>query len=79
MKQNSNLNPFQQLLFHTIPPPLNQYNLSCAKTAPRAPCMVQKYHIYVMVLGFRYSQLCTINNKKIMRFKKIFGQIFAKE
>ena len=27
MKQNSNLNHFQQLLFHTSPPPLDQYNL----------------------------------------------------
>ena len=27
MKPSSNLNHFQQLLFHTIPPPLAQYNL----------------------------------------------------
>ena len=27
MKENSNLNHFQQLLFHTISPPLDQYNL----------------------------------------------------
>ena len=26
MKPNNNLNHFQQLLFHTIPPPLDQYN-----------------------------------------------------
>ena len=27
MKPNSNLNHFKLLLFHTIPPPLDQYNL----------------------------------------------------
>ena len=27
MKPNSNLNHFKQLLFHTIPPSLDQYNL----------------------------------------------------
>ena len=27
MNPNSNLNHFQQLLFHTIPPPLDQYDL----------------------------------------------------
>ena len=42
MKPNSNLKNFQQLLFHTIPPPLDQYNLfghtkKGAKTAPRVP------------------------------------------
>lgn len=42
MKQNSKLNHFQQLLFHTFHPPLNQYNIfglakTCAKTAPRVP------------------------------------------
>ena len=28
MKHNSNLNHLQQLLFHTFPLPLDQYNLS---------------------------------------------------
>ena len=31
MEQNSNLNHFQQLLFHTFH---DQYNLFCAKTTP---------------------------------------------
>ena len=37
VKPNSNLNHFQQLLFHTIPPPLDQYNLfwSYKKRAPK--------------------------------------------
>ena len=37
MKPNSNLNHFQQLLFHTISPPLHQYNLfwSYKKRAPK--------------------------------------------
>ena len=37
MKPNSNLNHFQQLLFHTFPPPLDQYNLfwSYKKRAPK--------------------------------------------
>ena len=36
MKLNSNLNHFQQLLFQTIPPPLDQFNLfwSYKKRAP---------------------------------------------
>ena len=33
MKQNCNLNHFQQLLFHTFPPPPDPY--TGAKTAPR--------------------------------------------
>ena len=42
MKPNSNMNHFQQLLLHTITPPLYQYNLfvlqkTGAKTAPLAP------------------------------------------
>ena len=42
MKQNSNLSHFQQFLFHTFPPPLDQYNLfglqkTAAKTVPRMP------------------------------------------
>ena len=37
MKPNSNLDHFQQLLFHTIPPPLDQYNLfwSYKEQAPK--------------------------------------------
>ena len=37
MKPNINSNHFQQLLFHTIPPPLDQYNLfwSYIKRAPK--------------------------------------------
>ena len=44
-KPNSYLNHFQPLLFYTIPPPLDQYNLflflqkTGAKTASRAPKM----------------------------------------
>ena len=43
MKPNSNLNHLQQLLSHSIPPPLDHYNLCWsykkrgAKTALRAP------------------------------------------
>ena len=37
MKPNSNLNSFRQLLFYTIPTPLDQYNLfwSYKKLAPK--------------------------------------------
>ena len=39
MKQNSNLNHFQQLLFHTFPPHMNLITKTewGAKTAPRVP------------------------------------------
>ena len=38
MKTKSNLSHLQQLLLHTIPPPLDRYNQKTgAKTAPRVP------------------------------------------
>ena len=47
MKPNSNLDHFQQILFHTIPPPLDQYNLYLVlhQTGATKPLLVrQNWH-----------------------------------